>query len=292
VAANGPDEYVYLTVPTTFKEDVWVQAVELRPGNRTVVHHAHVYLKAPPEPAKSKADTNEPKFTVKDGGVSHINPELPVVDDGCSQPDGGYWPGHKPGENGSMLGSYLPGKEPDVFPAGYARKIPAGATLEFQVHYHPTKTDQVDRTSVGFVFAKQPPKQPLRRIDISNFLFQIPPGEASHQVTACYTFPKDVNLTSYTAHMHWRGKDMKFEAVSPAGERRTLLNVPHYDFNWQTEYKLARPEPVKAGTRIVITAHFDNSPNNPANPDPGKAIRWGEPSYEEMMDGWLEYTLP
>ena len=99
-------------------------------------------------------------------------------------------------------------------------------------------------------------------------------------------------MMSYTAHMHLRGKDMMFEAVHPDGLRETLLSVPKYDFNWQTEYKLKRPVALQRGTKIVITAHFDNSANNPANPDPGKTIRWGEPSYEEMMDGWFEYILP
>jgi len=292
VAVNSPDEYVYLTVPTNFKEDVWVSSVELRPGNRKVVHHAHVYLKAPPKPPPAKGEGEGPKFTIQDGAVQHINPEMPVVDDGCSQPDGGYWPGRKPGESTTMLGSYLPGKEPDIFPEGYARKIPAGAVLEFQVHYHAAKTDEVDRTSVGLVFAKEPPRQPLRRIDISNFLFRIPPSSPDHQVTACYTFPKDVEFMSYTAHMHLRGKDMKFEAVHPDGRRETLFSVPQYDFNWQNEYKLKDPVSIESGTRIIITAHFDNSANNAANPDPSKAIRWGEPSYEEMMDGWIEYVLP
>lgn len=294
VKANAPDQYVYFKVPTNFKEDVWVQAVELRPGNRKVVHHAHVFI-SPPAPEKPKVENKSVKkenFTIKDGAVSHINPAMPVVDDGCSSPDGGYWPGRKPNENGGMLGSFLPGKEPDVFQAGYARKIPAGSVIGFQVHYHAINQDELDRTSVGLLFAKEPPKQALRRIDISNFLFQIPAGDPNHRVTACYTLPKDVEMMSYTAHMHLRGKDMMFEAVRPNGVRETLLSVPKYDFNWQTEYKLKHPVALEKGTQIVITAHFDNSTNNPNNPDPTKTIRWGEPSYEEMMDGWFEYILP
>jgi len=97
---------------------------------------------------------------------------------------------------------------------------------------------------------------------------------------------------SYTAHMHLRGKDMKFDAVHPNGRRETLFSVPKYDFNWQTEYQLAKPVAIEKGTKIIITAHFDNSPNNKYNPDPSKTIRWGEPSTEEMMDGWFEYILP
>ena len=198
-----------------------------------------------------------------------------------------------PSEN-NILGSYLPGKEPDIFPEGYARKIPKGAILEFQIHYNAgsiTK-EEMDRTSVGLIFAKEPPKQALRRIDISNYLFQIPAGDPAHKVTACYTFRRDVQLMSYTAHMHLRGKDMKFEAIYPDGKRETLISIPNYDFNWQTEYKLAQPVAIQNGTKIIITAHFDNSPNNRYNPDPAKVIRWGEPSTEEMMDGWIEFILP
>jgi hypothetical protein len=255
-----------------------------------------VFLHQPPKP--KAADQPEPSehddFTVEDGQVHHINPSLPVVDDGCSSPDGGNWPGGHASEDGAMLGSYLPGKDPDVFPEGYARLIPAGSSLTFQIHYnaHSIKSDETDRTSVGLLIAKTPPKQRLRRLDVHNFLFRIPPGDPNHQVTACYVFPNDVELMTYTAHMHLRGKDMKFEAVHRDGRRETLFSVPNYDFNWQTEYQLAQPVAVEKGTKIVITAHFDNSPNNKYNPDPSKAVRWGEPSTEEMMDGWFEYILP
>jgi len=132
----------------------------------------------------------------------------------------------------------------------------------------------------------------LRRVDISNYLFRIPAADPDHEVTACYVFPKDAELMSYTAHMHLRGKDMKFEAVHPDGRRETLFSVPKYDFNWQTEYLLQQHVIIEKGTKIIITAHFDNSPNNKYNPDPSKAIRWGEPSTEEMMDGWFEFILP
>jgi Copper type II ascorbate-dependent monooxygenase, C-terminal domain len=302
VKPNAPDEYVYLRAPTNFNEDRWVTAVELKPGNRRVVHHAHVYVykdkKASSEDAKDDNASKDDKKAsvepfVKRDGLNHINPAMPVIDDGCNAPDDGNVPGGKRSEN-NILGSYLPGKEPDVFPLGLARKIPKGAILEFQIHYNANSIskEETDRTSVGLIFAKEPPAQPLRRLDISNYLFQIPAEDPDHKVTACYTFDRDVNLMSYTAHMHLRGKDMTFQAVHPDGRRETLLSVPNYDFNWQTEYRLQNHVPIERGTRIVITAHFDNSKNNRYNPDPAKTIRWGEPSREEMMDGWLEFVLP
>jgi hypothetical protein len=289
VKPNDPDQYVYLRAPTNFTEDRWVSAVELRPGNRRIVHHAHVYVYAP----KPLAPAPGEDAFIKPDGLKHINPVMPVVDDGCASPDGGNVPGRQPEEN-NILGSYLPGKDPDFFPLGYARKIPKGAILEFQIHYNSASIskEEIDRTSVGLIFSKEPPQQPLRRIDISNYLFKIPAGDPDHKVTACYTFDRDVELMSYTAHMHLRGKDMKFEALHPDGRREILAFVPNYDFNWQTEYKLAAPVGIERGTKILITAHFDNSVNNRYNPDPTKVIRWGEPSYEEMMDGWLEFILP
>ena len=292
VKPRDPDQYVYLRAPTNFTEDRWVSAVELKPGNRRIVHHAHVYVYAA-KPSSAPAQDGKVQPFIKRDGLNHINPVMPVVDNGCESPDGGNIPGRKPEEN-NILGSYLPGKDPDIFPEGFARKIPKGATLEFQIHYNSTSIskEEMDRTSVGLIFSKEPPQQPLRRIDISNYLFKIPAGDPDHKVTACYTFDRDVDLMSYTAHMHLRGKDMKFEALYPDGRRETLAFVPNYDFNWQTEYKLAKPLPIGRGTKILITAHFDNSPNNRYNPDAAKVIRWGEPSFEEMMDGWIEFILP
>jgi len=293
VKPNDPDQYVYLRAPTNFTEDRWISAVELRPGNRRIVHHAHVYVYVPKDSGSTPAAGDKPKPFIKHDGLNHINPALPVRDDGCASPDGGNVPGGHPDEN-NILGSYLPGKDADIFPDGYARKVPKGGVLEFQIHYNAAGISQgeTDRTSVGLIFSKEAPKQALRRIDIPNYLFQIPAGDPDHRVTSCYTFPRDVELMSYTAHMHLRGKDMKFEAVHPDGRRETLAFVPNYDFNWQTEYKLAEPVAIERGTKIIITAHFDNSPNNHYNPDPSKVIRWGEPSYEEMMDGWIEFILP
>lgn len=215
VKPGSDDEYIYFRVPSNLKEDVWVQSVELRPGNRKIVHHSHVYLKLPPTPGQASKPSSSAQLTYTDGKVRYLKPDAPVIDDGCAEPNGGYWPGRKPGDSGTMLGSYLPGKDPDVFPAGFARKIPAGAMLEFQVHYNSKfiKDSESDRSTVGFILAKQPPKQRLGRVDISNFHFSIPAGASNHQVTACYEFPQDVQLMSYTAHMHLRGKAMKFEST-------------------------------------------------------------------------------
>ena len=120
----------------------------------------------------------------------------------------------------------------------------------------------------------------------------IPPNADNQEVTSCFTLPKDVTVVAYTAHMHFRGKDMKTEAIYPDGRHEVILNVPHYDFRWQETYFLKKQFLLPKGTELVTTAHFDNSLNNPQNPDPSKAIRWGEPSDEEMMGFWLQFADP
>ncbi len=287
---TGPDEYTYFTVPTNFKEDKWVTAVELRPGNRKVVHHAHVWTTVDPSPGEkqSKRRDSASGFMYRDGKLTHVMPDAPVVNNGCAVQDAGNYWGRRDGQNG-ILGSYLPGRGPDRYPSGTAKLIPAGAKLTFQIHYsRTTGKTEFDRTSVGFVFAPKP-LRPLKRMDISTYLFSIPPGAADQEVTECHTFDKDIELLSLTGHMHYRGKDMRFDLIRPDGMRETLLSIPHYSFAWQTIYRLRDPVLIDKGSRLVITAHFDNSINNPWNPDPSKTIRWGEPSQEEMMDGWLEY---
>jgi len=296
VANRGvPDEYTYFIVDSGFTKDTWVKAVELRPGNRRVVHHAHVWVE---EPDKPKAAPTEgasksavPTYTYKDElGLAHVKESAPVVDNGCLTEDGGDLPGRKLNDGTGPLGSYLPGKDADVYPEGTAKLIKAGSKLKFQIHYNNTLgTPQTDRTEVGFVLRDHAPEHPLRRVDSSAYLFLIPPGAPNQEVSNCTTFQKDVLLMSYVAHMHFRGKDMRFELVRPNGTKETLLLVPQYSFAWQQIYRLADPLPVEKGSRLIVTAHFDNSANNKWNPDPTKTIRWGEPSTAEMMDGWVEY---
>jgi len=216
--------------------------------------------------------------------------DAPVKNDGCSVSDAGNEGAFLSNEGGTMMGSYLPGRGPDVYPEGTAKLLPAGSKLTFQIHYsNRTGSNQSDRTEVGFKFASKAPDHPLHRIDISNYLFEIPPGAEEQEVSECHTFDKSIKIYSLVAHMHYRGKDMRFDLLRPDGERQTLLFVPHYSFQWQQIYRLEEPILVEQGSRLIITAHFDNSANNRWNPDPRKVIRWGEPSYEEMMDGWVEY---
>jgi hypothetical protein len=190
-------------------------------------------------------------------------------------------------------GIYLPGHLAEVRPPGFALRIPAGSYLQFQVHYSNHSGEDVkDRTSIGLVFAREPVKHEIAQYEIWNNLFLIPPNADNHKVTSCFTLPKDVTVVAYTAHMHFRGKSMKTEAFYPDGHHEVILNVPNYDFRWQETYFLKHQFLLPKGTELVTTSYFDNSLNNPQNPDPSKAIRWGEPSDEEMMGFWLQFADP
>jgi mono/diheme cytochrome c family protein len=297
VEATGPDEYVYITVPTNFTEDRWITSSELRPGNRRIVHHAHVFVVDPtPKPTAGKPAEKDPQLEyarwlkIKEGSLEWVRPEAPVIDNGCAVDDNGTFPGQHTSDLGSLIGSYLPGRAPDVYPEGTARKIPAGSSINFQIHYsRTTGKREVDATSVGLIFAKEPPRQISRRIDLSNHMFRIPAGDSDHPVSECHTFNKDILVTSLTPHMHLRGKSMRIVADFPNGEKKTLLYVPAYSFNWQITYRAEEPILLPKGTRVEILATFDNSPNNPLNPDSTKPVRWGSASETEMMDGWIEY---
>jgi hypothetical protein len=220
-----------------------------------------------------------------------MKPGAPVVNDACAHNGPEIDRLHIAGEG--ALASYLPGMPPDSYRGGAAKWIPAGAKIRFQIHCHiepsTAKEPLTDRTSVGFIFAPEPPRHPLRRLDVDNDFFAIPPGSAAQEVKQCATFDSDSLLLSLTPHMHHLGRDARFEVQRPGQAAETLLFVPNYDFNWQLKYLLQDPVFVPKGTRLIITFHYDNSANNRSNPDPNRTVRWGEPSEEEMMSGWIDY---
>ena len=298
VSGAQMDDYEYIYVPTNFKQDMWVQAAEVMPGDKRVVHHATVSVIAADKVAEKeadnvKADAGVDQYHYRTGRVLHLRKDAPVIDDGCAAPDGGAVPGESAGYLNIVPGIYLPGHLAETRPPGYALRIPAGSYLQFQVHYsNHSGEDVTDHTSIGLVFAKEPVKHEIAQYEIWNNMFLIPAGDDSHKVTSCFTLPKDVTALAYTGHMHFRGKSMEAEAIYPDGRHEVLMNVPHYDFRWQETYFLKHQFLLPKGTKIVTTAYFDNSLNNPQNPDPSKAIRWGEPSDEEMMGFWLQFADP
>lgn len=305
LSPDGPDEYVYFKVPTHFDHDVWVQAVEARPGNRKIVHHI-IAIVLPPEkgfmsivkPTQAFIDEIKKKLAFyQDGSLQLVKADAPVIDDGCSSKEGGggvFLDDSRREGWGNFLAGEAPGTEPANWPVGSAKLIPAGSTILLQIHYHRTSGTegvQTDRSSIGLKFAKEQPDKEVKTEPVVNYHFKIPAGDPNHEVTSCYTFNQDAHIIGLTPHMHLRGKDMTISAYFPDGRKETLLAVPRYDFNWQTTYYLKQPLAAPKGTKVVCVAHFDNSTKNKYNPDPTKDVRFGDPTYYEMMIGFVEYTV-
>ena len=192
----------------------------------------------------------------------------------------------------SYWAAYVPGNGSHTFPEGFARKLPAGAKLSFQIHYTPNGTATKERLRLGLVYAKTPPKYEMRTVAVPNVFLKIPPGAANHVETVTRPVPVDLPVTSLLAHMHVRGKAFKFELTTPDGKTETLLDLPNYDFNWQLRYDLKQPRVLPRGSTVKLTAVFDNSSDNKSNPDPTKLVRWGPQTYDEMMIGYFEYFVP
>jgi hypothetical protein len=186
---------------------------------------------------------------------------------------------------------YAPGSLPDAWPDGFAKLVPAGSDIVLQMHYTTHGHATEDRTSVGLVFAKGAPKKRVLTLQLTNDSFVIPPGEPDYRVEVHGTLPNDALLLSFFPHMHLRGKTFEYNLVAPHGRIRTLLRIPHYDFFWQLSYRLAEPLPLKAGTVLQAIATFDNSKNNPHNPEPDAEVRWGEQTWSEMMVGFFDVAV-
>lgn len=189
----------------------------------------------------------------------------------------------------SYWAAYVPGNGGVVYEPGVARRLPAGARLRFQIHYTPSGRPVTDRLRLGLVFAKQPPRFELKTAGLAHTKLSIPPGAADHVETLSRRLPVDYRIAALLPHMHVRGKAFRYDLTYPDGRRETLLDIPRYDFNWQLRYAFREPKILPKGSTLTITAVFDNSTGNKANPDPTKTVRWGEQTYQEMMIGYVEY---
>ena len=263
IPARGAIEYQYLILPTHFTHDVWVQNVEVRPSNRATVHHAVVYIREP----GSKWLEDQPREKIF---------SVPLAQ-GFTTSD--------------ILMVYTPGNSFDGWTPGMAKRIKAGSELVLQMHYTAIGAPTNDRTRIGVVFAKEPPQKAILTLQMGNDKFVIPPGDPNYRVQVSGTLPNDALLISLFPHMHLRGKAFEYLIVAPGGRVDTLLKVDHYDFNWQLNYRLAVPRLIRAGTRLLWAGYFDNSANNPRNPDPTAEVRFGEQSWEEMMIGFFDVAV-
>lgn len=191
----------------------------------------------------------------------------------------------------SYLAVYVPGDTPAVYPEGYAKRLPAGATLVFQLHYTPNGKERFDRSELALRFAPEPPLFEVVTDAVANDEFTIPPGAGAHEVRESRLLSEDTGVISLFPHMHLRGKDFQYVAHFPDGTEQELL-FSHYDFQWQESYILPDPLLLPAGTKLECIAHYDNSKDNPSNPDPTKSVRWGDQSFEEMFIGYFDKVVP
>jgi hypothetical protein len=269
--ATGDVPYTYVILPTHFKQDVWVRMSEIRPSNRATVHHAVAYIR-PPGSTWLRAAPSGVAFTADDLTDEKLRRDA-------------MW------TTSDILLVYAPGSSPDQWPEDFAKLVPAGSDIVLQMHYITRNGVAEDRTSVGLVFSKRPPKKRILTLQLTNNKFVIPPGDPDHRVEVHGTLPNDSLLLSFFPHMHLRGKSFAYNIVDAAGHVQTLLRVPHYDFHWQLSYRLSDPLPLKAGTVLQAVASFDNSKNNPHNPDPDVAVTWGEQTWAEMMVGFFDVAV-
>lgn len=255
IPAAGDVPYQYVIIPTGFKEDRWVRMSEIRPSNRSVVHHAVAYIRPPSSQWLRGAKQRDAHWTDSD-----------------------------------ILLVYAPGSLPDRWPEGFAKLVPAGSDIVLQMHYTARGRATEDRTSIGLVFSKPPSKRVLT-LQLTNDHFRIPPGDPAYRAEVHGSLPNDALLLSLFPHMHLRGKTFEYNIVEPRGRIRTLLRIPQYNFFWQLSYRLATPIPLKAGAILQAVATFDNSKNNPHNPDPNATVTWGEQTWAEMMVGFFDIAV-
>jgi hypothetical protein len=265
VPATGTISYKYFKVPTNFAEDKWVQAIEVRPGARNVVHHVLVFeQEAGAAPRPQVFSQLIPKPT---------NPQ---------QGSGGP---------GTLVATTAPGTNAMTFQPGNAIRIRAGASLLFQIHYTAKGAATTDQTSVGLIFAKEPPRQEIRNSAFMNPTLRLPAGAANEAVDSAIQFNEDSHIWALFPHTHLRGKSWEYRLVYPDGRSEVVLSVPKYDFNWQTYYEFSKPLAVPKGSRLEATAHYDNSAANPANPDATIEVRWGEQTWQEMQYSGITYSV-
>ena len=252
IQATGVMRYKNVVVDAGLTEDRWIQGIEIHPGAPEVVHHILVFAHAPRGSGNRKESPND-----------EIN----------------YW------------AIYVPGNNKIVYPPGFARKLPKGSKIRFQVHYTPSGTATEDLTQMALIYADKAPENEVKTASLVNAWFEIPPGASNFQDSAKIKLPGDATVMGYLPHMHVRGTSCRYEAITD-GKSEVLLDVPRYDFNWQLMYRYAEPRTFAKGTTLKFTAGFDNSDKNPANPDPKATVHWGEQTTDEMIIGYLEYYVP
>lgn len=272
VPADDVIQYEYFYIPTNFKEPKWVQAIEVRPGNRNVVHHVLVRYKAKPD--------------IQRAPVVKLNPDISSL----PATTAGLRPALKDDVPVRLLATYAPGTNPQVFAPGTALRLEPGGVLELQMHYTSAGQDETDRTKVGMIFSKDPAPREVRAGQFFNTTLKLPAGAADVAVNADLEFVQDATVWGIFPHTHVRGKKWEYVLQLPDGSKKKILSVPRYDFNWQTYYMFREPLQIPKGAKILSTAWYDNSASNRSNPDPSVDVKWGDQTWEEMQYTGILYS--
>ncbi len=244
-----------------------MSAIEVRPGNREVVHHVLVYYRAKPDEPRVPVTRQKPEQV-------QFPKETPGVHEHPARTD---LPPRR------ILATYTPGTNPQVMPAGTAIRLEPGGVLELQMHYTTNGEATSDRTKIGMILSKDPSPREIRPSHFMNASLTIPAGAADVAVDAEVEFLQDATIWGIFPHTHLRGKKWEYKLIAPDGSSRPILSVPRYDFNWQTYYMFKEPLQVAKGSRIISTAWYDNSAANKNNPDPKAEVKWGDQTWEEMQ---------
>ncbi len=266
VPAGGNDVYRCFSIPTRLLQNRHITGVEVRPGNRSVVHHVLLFEDAMGISAtKLQAGDPQPGYPCF-GGVGFT-------------PSGG-------------IGGWAPGNQPQELPPGIGIPLSAGARVAMQVHYHPNGSDQADRTRVGLFFAREPIQKNLLWLPLVNTQFVIPAGASRHTVTAALPMIVPATAISITPHMHLLGREIRVDAVFRDGRREPMVYIDDWDFQWQGTYYYKEPIRLPFLSRLELTAVYDNSVANPRNPNnPPRDVRWGEQTTDEMCLAFIGVIL-
>jgi hypothetical protein len=288
VPASGTVEYQYFEVPTGFTEDKWVQSIEFMPGAREVVHHILVFAKVPPAPgaapaapAPRPAGSPPPVPVLIRNQAQNRTPEQ-------TRTDTLHGP---PRQLGVLIGGTAPGTNVTEFPQGTALRLRAGTVLTFQMHYTAKGHEMHDRSMVGLKFAKEAPDEEMFASQFVNGQFTIPAGAKDVAVPAEIGAGQAIRIHGLLPHTHLRGTRWQYKLVKADSSSEIILDVPRYDFNWQTFYFFNKPLEMQPGSKIQSTAWYDNSSSNKSNPDATKDVKWGDQTWEEMQYTAFLYTI-
>ena len=284
VPAAGTIEYQYFEVPTGITEEKWVQAIEIMPGAREVVHHVLVYAKVPPPPGATPPPPRAPGAP-RPTPLFLRNPAYAQAE----RPENDSVP---PRQLGALIGTTAPGTNVVEFPAGTALRLRAGTVLTFQMHYTAHGHEMKDRTSVGFKFAKEMPSEEIFAAAFTNGAFTLPAGAKDVAVPSEIGVSQPVKIWGLMPHTHLRGTRWQYKLERPDGTSEIVLDVPRYDFNWQTYYLFATPLEIPVGAKLTSMAWYDNSASNKSNPDPKIDVKWGDQTWEEMQYTGFLYSVP